>query len=424
MKNFLKFAGELDLEVLEITSMTSGVVIDISMLFMEINLFESLDSNTIGGHVTVNESLDIVSHLPLVGEEMLRIKYKTPTFSNDDEVSKTFVIYKVSDRHYSASTAQAYTIYFMSVESYFDMNTKLSRAYNGQLSYIANQLFSTYDGLNSDKDLFLEETDNAFRFIVPMWSPIKTLNYIATRSVSKKYKTANYIFYEDMYQYNFRSISSLIDTTQPFMYYQYNELIPRNAREMDIKIDPFTIIKHFSIPLDFDITQRQLMGFYSSRILNYDIMSKRLNIKDLDYFNTFNDRPHLDGKNSYPVSTRGTMRDPNAFVKFYPTNSYMFDDYDTDNPLSWVIQRNMLMQELELHKIQITVPGRSDMTVGKVIYIEYNTVQSHHDMIDSKENLYTGNYLVTAINHRMSLNEHEMIISCVKDNVIRNLEAI
>lgn len=423
MKNTLKFAGELDLEALEIISMTNGSIVDISMLFMEINLFESLDSNTLGGHVTLNESLDIVSHLPLVGEEMLRIKYRTPTFSNDDEVSKIFVIYKVSDRHYSASKAQAYTIYFMSVESYIDTNTKLSRAYNGQLSYIANQLFTTTDGLNSDKDLFLEETDNAFRFVIPMWSPIKTLNYIASRSVSKKYKTANYVFYEDMKQYNFRSISSLIDTTQPFMYYQYNELLVRNAREMDIKIDPFTIIKHFSIPVDFDITKRQLMGFYSSRILNYDILSKRLNIKDLDYFQTFDNRPHLDGKNSYPVSTQGTMRDPNAFVNFYPTNSYMFDDYETDNPLSWVIQRKMMMEELELHKVQITVPGRSDMTVGKVIYIDYNTVQSHHDPIDAKENLYTGNYLVTAINHRMSLNEHEMIISCVKENVIRNLEA-
>jgi hypothetical protein len=328
----------------------------------------------------------------------------------------------MSDRQYNSNGAQIYTIYFMSVESYVDINTKLSRSYNGQLSYIANILFSTKDGLNSDKDMFLEETDNAFRFVIPMWSPIKTLNYLAARSVSKEYKTANYLFYEDTKKFNFRSVSSLIDQ-DPFAYYQYNSANIRNIREMGNDINAFSIITQFTIPLDFDITTRQISGFYASKLLNYDILSKRVNVKEIDYFNTFDNRPHLDKKMGNPISSQGTMRDPNVFVNFYPTNTYMFDDYETDNPLSWVIQRKMMLQELELHKIQITVPGRSDMTVGKVIYVDYNTVQTHHDQLDAKENLYTGNYLVTGINHRMSRNEHQMVISCVKEDILRNLEA-
>lgn len=419
MKNSLKFAGELDLEKLEVTSMITGKIVDISMLFMEINLYESLDSSTLGGHVTMNESLDVISHLPMVGEEILTLKYRTPTFEQDT-ITKTFVIYKISDKQYNAESSLIYTIYFMSVEAYVDINTKLSRAYNGQLSYIANILFSTKDGLNSDRDLFLEETDNAFRFVIPMWSPIKTLNYIAARSISKQYKTANYLFYEDMKQYNFRSLTSLIDS-DPYMYYQYNQMNLRNIRESGVDVDPFTIIRKFSIPLDFDITNRQLLGFYSSKLLNYDILGKKLNIKELDYFNTFNNRPHLDKRNSHPMSSIGTMRNSDAYVNFYPTNSYMFDDYETDNPVSWVLQRKMLLQELELHKVQIVVPGRSDMTVGKVIYIDYNTVQSHHDSTDAEDDLYSGNYLITAINHRMSRNEHEMIMSCVKENILRDL---
>ena len=164
------------------------------------------------------------------------------------------------------------------------------------------------------------------------------------------------------------------------------------------------------------------MGFYASKILNYDILSKRVNIKEIDYFKGFSDRPHLDKKMANPVSSQGTMREPDSFVNFYPTNTYMFDDYETDNPLSWVIQRKMLLQELELHKVQITVPGRTDMTIGKVIYIDYNTTQAHHDKLDAREQLYSGNYLVTGINHRMSRNEHQMVLSCVKEDILKNLE--
>lgn len=421
MKTSLKYAGELDLEAIELISLTSGKVVDISQLFVELNLFESLDSNTLGGHLTINESLDIISFLPLIGEEVLHLKYRTPTFS--EGVAKTFTVYKISDRQFNTEKAQVYTIYFMSPEAYIDINTKLSRAYNGQLSYITQQLFSTTDGLNSDKELFLEETNNAFRFVIPMWSPIKTINYIAARSVSKKYKSANYVFYEDTQKFNFRSISSLIDVDKPYTSYQYNQMNIRNMRELGVDVDSFSVIRKFVIPLDFDITQRQLMGFYSSKLLNFDILTKRVNVKELDYFNTFENRPHLDKNKGYPVATQGTMRNPDSYVNFYPTNTYMFDDYDTDNPLSWVLQRKLTMEELELHKIMIVVPGRSDMTVGKVIYIQHNTIQHHNDPLDAKENLYSGNYLVTEINHRISKNEHEMIMTCVKEDVIRNLEA-
>lgn len=421
MNGTVNVAGRVNLTTLEIVSLTSGKVIDITTLFMEMNIYESIHTSTIGGFVTINESLDMISHLPIVGEEVLRIGYNTPNFPDKEKIQKTFTIYKIGERMFNEGKS-VYTIYFMSVEAYEDTNIKLSRAYNGQLSYIAKQLFETHDGLNSDKDLFLEETDNAFRFVIPMWTPIKTLNYLAARSISKKYHTANYLFYEDLKQFNFRSTSSLIDQNAPYAYYQYNQLLPRNAYEMDRSIDPYSVIRQFQIPTDFDITKRQLHGFYSSKILNFDILTKKLNIKDLDYFNTFTNRPHLD-KPGYPISTQGTMRNPNAFVNFYPTNTYMFDDYETDNPLSWVVQRNMTLQEMDLHKIIITVPGRTDMTCGKVVFVDYNAVQAMHDVEDSYENLYTGNYLVSMINHRLSRTEHEMIMTCVKENVIRNLEA-
>ena len=73
-------------------------------------------------------------------------------------------------------------------------------------------------------------------------------------------------------------------------------------------------------------------------------------------------------------------------------------------------------------KLNITVPGRTDVEVGRMLYFKFPKLSpaSEEDIVnDDKhlDSLYSGRYLITAVHHRITPNEHLMIMEIVKDSL-------
>jgi len=419
-----RYAGDLDLQIIEISSLVTKKKLDIYNLFTEVNIYENIFTNTISGTVTVSDSFDMIANVPFVGEEILHIVYKTPSMDDTDSlIEKTFRIYKISDKILNAEKAYMYIISFMSVEAFTDMFVKLGRAYKGQLSEIVRKLFIASDALGAEENTIeIEPSSNAFKFVAPNWSPLKCINWICPRAISKESNAPDYIFYEDMFKYNFKSISSLI-AQDSYVTYYFNDIDPSaindNKRILEMGISADCIVREFVNDKVFDIADRMLHGFYSSKLVEFDILSKKVNIKTFDYFDYFDKTTHLS---KYPVNSKDFLRNPRTSTIYYPSQYYMHDEFGTDDPMSWVLERKSLMQQIEAHKIDITVPGRSDIFVGKTIDFQYNTIQFYESPEDAKESVYSGKYLISAINHRISRQEYEMVMTLTKDSISMELE--
>ena len=418
-----RYAGDLDLQLIEISSLITKKKYDVYNLFTEINIYENIFTNTISGTITINDSFDMISNTPFVGEEILHVIYKTPTM--DDSVAlvdKTFRIYKISDRILNAEKAYIYIVSFMSIEAFTDMFVKLGRAYTGQLSEIVKKLFTEQDSLSGDiNNIEIEPTNNAFKFVAPNWSPLKCINWVCPRSISSVSNSPDYVFYEDIQKFNFKSISSLIAQDSYIKYY-FNDIDPSainsNARLNELGITADLIVREFVNDKVFDIADRMIHGFYSSKLVEFDILSKKVNIKTFDYFDNFDKTTHLC---KYPINSTDFLRNPRTSTVYYPSQYYMHDEFGTDDPMSWVLERKSLMQQIEAYSVDITVPGRSDIFVGKTIDFEYNTIQFYESAEDAKETVYSGKYLITAINHRISRQEYELVMTLSKDSISEQL---
>jgi hypothetical protein len=77
--------------------------------------------------------------------------------------------------------------------------------------------------------------------------------------------------------------------------------------------------------------------------------------------------------------------------------------------------------------MNITVPGRTDVEVGRLLYFLYPSLggKAESDNTSSElqqDKLYSGYYLITAINHRINRHEHSMTMEIVKDSLnVNNL---
>ena len=96
-----------------------------------------------------------------------------------------------------------------------------------------------------------------------------------------------------------------------------------------------------------------------------------------------------------------------------------FRDNVADRAPDIVPRRTSTLNELNNFKIEITVPGRTDMEVGSMVRFVY-PISAPLDATDKNkpnyDKIFTGNYLVTAIRHKVDLARHMMVLELVKDS--------
>ena len=90
----------------------------------------------------------------------------------------------------------------VSREFILNEKTRITKRYDGKLSETVKKLLEDKNsiGLETEKDLFIEDTSNNFNFIGNNKKPFYVINWLARKSVSstnqKLGKSAGYFFYE------------------------------------------------------------------------------------------------------------------------------------------------------------------------------------------------------------------------------------
>ena len=79
----------------------------------------------------------------------------------------------------------------------------------------------------------------------------------------------------------------------------------------------------------------------------------------------------------------------------------------------------------ETFKINITVPGRTDYTVGQTVTVKKfkaSPTKKEDATEDLVDNVISGKYLVAAINHVINRQNHECHMELIKDSLTMNLD--
>ena len=88
-------AGSVDIQTMALVS-SAGKYINLTDYMAEINIYEDMFSPFMYGNMTIVDSRNLLKEVPIVGDEYLVVKIKTP--STNSFISKTFRVFSVSDR--------------------------------------------------------------------------------------------------------------------------------------------------------------------------------------------------------------------------------------------------------------------------------------------------------------------------------------
>jgi hypothetical protein len=457
-KDSLKFAGDYNLDVCTIISYRKSpdqanelVRFNILPQVMSLSLVEDVTLQCITGEINVADAQDLRTVLPLTGLERLELKFYTPGTSNDnrvdalEETNEPFYIYKIEKIRPSGGTGrqQVYRLHFTSREAYRNSITRVSKAFAGPVENGVAEILLDKKFLDSRKPFYVEETKTNAKYVIPNVKPFKAIQMLASQAISKNYKNANFLFYETIRGYNFRSIESLLalggHTARPVV--EKYHLQPANTRvggNKDITRDMRNVsVYSFEDPVN--VIESLNNGLYASKMISHDAFNKTITETDFDYHGSFVDffhTEHADGGKSgikfihpyanFDNTEKNLSEQPNAKLLTISDTDKIHNAYEKP-PVKDIIQNALSQREqMANFNLVMTVPGNTKVHAGDLISFAL-PFQKPVAPDESQElnPYYSGRYLVLQVKHIVNniAKKHEMIMRCVKDAVSNPLPA-
>ena len=420
----LRFAGDITVAQLEIVGKNGRI--DVRQLMLNITIFEDLFGPFISGNIVMNESLDLINKLPLIGEEYLEMHVFTPGFDGqpDKEFKGRYYIYKMTERLNTAERAVAYTLHFMSSEAIKDIN---QRVHSAQVGYchdiVRNLLVNDPLGLNTIKTVNIEDTVNGIKYVANNWSPVNCIQYAAAHSINRQ-NIGTFMFYENRDGFNFISLSSLYrqDSIQSFISDNYRRDIDAQGRATRNINEDYKRVTEMVIPEGFNFVERIGSGMYRSNLTTYDFVTKRFKTYRFDGNNNFDAYPHL---NNFPLMSRDVLASSSAAHFNNITHYGLHNGYGDTSNTPFYLQRKSLLSQAEAFRLEVTVPGRTDYTVGKIVDLtayRNQPVSNKPGENDDVDPTITGKYIIGTVTHRITNKEHTCLMQLIKDSYVLDVE--
>jgi hypothetical protein len=416
----LRFAGDVNIEKLELKSV-NGFYQDISNQVIGIQIFEDIFAPFITGTLIIKDSLDLLNVFPLTGEEYISIKISTPTLPRG-AIQGEFYVFKMTNREILGDRAIVYELHFITQEAVIDMNKRISKKFEGKPSEIAQTILTDKDvGLQLTKQVNIEESSNKIKYISNFWSPVRNMTYLCDHAYNKK-ESPSYLFFENRSGYNFVTLDSLYDNSDYIEYFTYDKFVRDTTNSGDDArniVEEYKRISRIAVPTAYDYMERLDGGMIGSKQYSFDLISKNVDIKEYDMFEDWEKNNHT---NLYPLASNKSIYRYNAKILNRYRHWGNFNDGNDSSNSNYLQKRMSIMKMIDAAKIEITVPGRTQYTVGQKVLVELDKVEPAQKAdTDTLDSILSGAYIIGAINHYIDREKHECVMELFKDSLLKDI---
>lgn len=361
---------------------------NITDLIVEVNIESSLSMTSAQANFMVLDAKNVLSNLPIESGDEISF---TVTYA-DGPLTMSFVVVHITEIN-DLQSQRTYNLKCCSKLQYYSMYRNISRSYFGATSDIAFQIFKE----NTTESFGIWEASvGGQSLIIPNWSPVKALDWLAKRSTAA-YDDTRFYFYQDSFgRYNFTPIEKFRElyrekTPIKYTYRKNNQMkevnkesIPNSAALAN------TILEiEFHDAYDFELASRG--GRLGGIRFQTDINTKTMNVTTYNYWRDFARESRLNDYPTWSVNTDATT----GLLQYDNVLSYT-------NPriaLNKVNDRSNIKQSSidESQLITIVVKGNQTVDLGMVVDIEIPSPEPKTDnMRDQFDRRWSGKYYVVA----------------------------
>ena len=168
----------------EVSIVTKGGSVEVSSMFEELNIFDSLFLPIVSGNILMVDSIGLIGRFIFDGSEVIKISMTKDGDSEIGSFQKAFRIYKQSDRRNLTQTSEKYILHFVSDELIFSDQQRVNQSYVGPYSYIVDRILKDYLGVSNHA---LHDATTGIRSVVI--PNLRPLELIVSRRFSTNFTT-------------------------------------------------------------------------------------------------------------------------------------------------------------------------------------------------------------------------------------------
>jgi hypothetical protein len=407
-------------KIKELTLVTKVGGIDISGIYEEINIYDSLLMPVMSGKILVKDSIGLSGKLIFDGSESILIEIVKDENSDIANFKKAFRIYKQSDRTNDGLNAEIYILHFVSDELMYSDQQRINQSYENSYSEISKKILLDYlkvpvNQLGGSYD----NTTGIRKVVIPNLRPLEAIEWCTKRSTDLN-GSPNFMFFQNLTGYNFASLTNLL--TKPEILDVKFE--PKN---MDDKgsISEMSSARSMEVISQTDNIEKTRAGINAGQFIGFDPVTRNITVKNISYADHYNKMkhgnenpnvtiiPNRDGiKNIETYSAKKTVasfsasRQYSNYIKKYDPTSIS----KSENIEEWNFQRKAIIKNLMNRRIKFTMPGNFQLTSGFNVNCVIPNIAKKEKGSNNEDLSISGKYLIVGTRHIIGYEKHETII--------------
>jgi len=360
-------------------------IVNVVELIRMMSIFESILTPGIIAEITIDDTRNLLSNLPILGGERITIEISSP--SKD---TRTFELVVASVKESIPSSnmrSKNYTLQCVTPEVLTAKSCQITKSYNTNISNMVEDVCKTY--LQTDKKLDIQKTKGVQKIIIASKPPLEAIKRMRKQSISVDDKSSMFVFFENIDGIHYKTIESLFSgdisdrtfTNNPTMHTDMTQSNFRNI--IDYKQDQ-----------QFDLTKRLHNGGLAHEIKSFDF-------KTLSYKSAITKFAPAILK-----AADGVMNNPDndQTIKRWGSNagSNSWVMKDSGNPDTFISDglgtRQNTISLMGQGFLHLHVLGDSGLSAGQMIKVDLLDTTST-DSAPSLHPQLSGKYLVAFIRH-------------------------
>ena len=447
-----QFASSFTLKEANIYPVLSEKPISILDLITRFDYFEDIRYPSVSGKLRLlDNAANLISSMPIQGFE--KVEIKLIDFTNENVYEYNFRVYKIEQR-FEKTRFQVYTLDLVSEENLINEGVRVPKTLEGKAEDIISGLITS--SLGSEKVFRFDPTEYKLKFNPGIKSPFTIINSIQMKCVpsgskskvetseegsdssnqenksqgllgtvesgeySKAKGTGGYLFYENRFGYNFKSIDTLCSTTSEF---NGEEAVTKYTLEENYNREERSPRKILDIDFldELDIASKLRMGAFSSLVVYFNFSTGQYEEYVYSLAESYKNMAHMGNQKGLPYGQKELSKYPTRIMSSILDDETWYNGSDIgsieekhnggktsgtqfpDFQKYYLSQSLSRLNSLQNQKVKITVPGNPDLTVGDKIELDLPNQTPVSTRIDEPYDIeYSGVYLVQSINHAFS----------------------
>lgn len=387
-----------------------------------IELEEDLFNPSMSCFLSVGDTTGLLDDIDFDGTETFKIKFKSGK-EEDKTIAIKFRLYKqLVNASTDGSKNKIYNLYGVTPEHFTQATMDINQSFNVKLSDAVKKILGKVTkNTKREKDRLVDvhDTTGIYTYIIPGMTPYESMEFLQRRSYDSTFTSSLFTFYESNEGFNFHNVERLIkENREKDKVFEYTYSEATNVSDQLPGKDTQFAIEGLSVAPTKEVMSRIKSGSYASQVVEIDLInqtttSNRLLVKD-----NFKDFYHLD-EIAMSLDSKAMIDDSLNVIN---STKWRNKSQEGDNKIASIIPRRRFYRDsLSTVEIQMSIPGNSNLAVGKVINVKIPKKSAK--MEGGQEPKVTGKYLITRLIHSIDRNQgYGQVLMGNKESFIPNVE--